>query len=52
MNTGNRFGSWHPGICLFVMGDGSVRPIQPAINTQTLGYLAQRDDGQVVQLAN
>src|SRR3954470_22048026 len=23
----NRFGSWHPGVTLFLLGDGSVRPI-------------------------
>ena len=40
--TGSRFGSGHPGICQFVMGDGSVRPIQVSINTTTLGYLADR----------
>src|SRR5689334_14510289 len=48
--TGNmsRFGSWHPGVCQFVMGDGSVRPIRVTLDLTTLGYLARRDDGQAV----
>jgi prepilin-type N-terminal cleavage/methylation domain-containing protein len=44
----SRFGSWHPGVCQFVMGDGSVRPIRVSIDLTTLGYLARRDDGQAV----
>jgi prepilin-type N-terminal cleavage/methylation domain-containing protein len=50
--TGNmgRFGSWHPGICQFVFGDGSVRPIRVTIDLTTLGFLARRDDGVAVQL--
>jgi prepilin-type N-terminal cleavage/methylation domain-containing protein len=48
--TGNmsRFGSWHPGVCQFVMGDGSVRAIRVTLDLTTLGYLARRDDGQAV----
>jgi len=48
--TGNfsRFGSWHPGICQFVFGDGSVRAIRNEIDLTTLGYLAHRMDGQPV----
>jgi prepilin-type N-terminal cleavage/methylation domain-containing protein len=44
----SRFGSWHPGVCQFVMGDGSVRPLRVTIDLTTLGYLARRDDGQPV----
>ena len=39
-NTGNqcnnaqrRFGSWHPGACNFVLGDGAVRSIPPTTST-------------------
>ncbi len=39
------FGSWHPGTCNFLVGDGSVRAISSAIDTTTLGYLAHRADG-------
>ena len=42
------FGSWHPGLCQFVMGDGGVRAIQVSIDLNALGWLAQRDDGQVI----
>jgi type II secretory pathway pseudopilin PulG len=45
------FGSWHPEICQFLIGDGSVRPIMNTIDTTTLSYLANRQDGQVVDLA-
>jgi prepilin-type N-terminal cleavage/methylation domain-containing protein len=44
----SQFGSWHPGICQFVMGDGSVRAIAVTISGRILGYLARRNDGQVV----
>jgi prepilin-type N-terminal cleavage/methylation domain-containing protein len=44
-----RFGSWHTGgVCQFVMGDGSVQAISPAINSAVLGYLANYDDGHVI----
>ncbi len=46
----NRFGSYHPGICQFLFGDGSVRSIDNDIDANTLGYLANRDDGQAVTL--
>ena len=50
--TGNmsRFGSWHPGVCQFVMGDDSVRVIRNEIDLTTLGYLAHRFDGNAVNL--
>jgi prepilin-type N-terminal cleavage/methylation domain-containing protein len=41
-----QFGSWHPGVCQFVLGDGSVRAIPVTVNGRILGYLARRDDGQ------
>jgi prepilin-type N-terminal cleavage/methylation domain-containing protein len=42
------FGSAHPGICLFVFLDGHVEPLDVAIDTQVLGYLAEKADGQVI----
>jgi prepilin-type N-terminal cleavage/methylation domain-containing protein len=42
------FGSAHPGICQFVMCDGHVEALSVAIDTEALGYLAERADGQVV----
>ena len=41
----SQFGSWHPGVCQFAMGDGSVQIVSNEIDTMTLGQLAQRDDG-------
>jgi prepilin-type N-terminal cleavage/methylation domain-containing protein/prepilin-type processing-associated H-X9-DG protein len=46
--TFQRFGSWHPGVCMFVFCDGSVRPIKNSVDNVTLGRLAERADGQVV----
>jgi prepilin-type N-terminal cleavage/methylation domain-containing protein len=42
------FGSRHPGICQFLFGDGSVRPLYNAINPVTLGLLTNRSDGQPI----
>jgi prepilin-type N-terminal cleavage/methylation domain-containing protein/prepilin-type processing-associated H-X9-DG protein len=43
-----RFGSYHPGGCQFVLCDGSVRMIQNTIDIETLTRLAVRNDGLVV----
>ncbi len=43
-----RFGSWHPGVCQFAFGDGSVRPVRNDIDLDTLTRLADRADGLVV----
>ncbi|MEX0792849.1 MAG: DUF1559 domain-containing protein [Pirellulaceae bacterium] len=45
------FGSWHPGVTNFVLGDGSVRPISVTIDTDNLGRLANRKDGQVISVS-
>lgn len=47
-----RFGSYHPGVCQFVFCDGSVRAIPNSIDGTTLGYLADRADGQVISNLN
>jgi prepilin-type N-terminal cleavage/methylation domain-containing protein len=44
------FGSWHPGICPFLMGDGSVRNAAVTTATTTLKALAIVDDGVTVSL--
>ena len=41
------FGSAHPGAVNFVWGDGSVRPLQPSIDSTTLARLATRAEGTV-----
>jgi prepilin-type N-terminal cleavage/methylation domain-containing protein len=38
------FGSWHPGICLFVNADDSVRQIRPFANLRALSLVAGRND--------
>ena len=43
----SQFGSWHPRACQFAMGDGSVRSLANTIEPETLGLLAERDDGRV-----
>ena len=42
------FGSAHPNICQFGLGDGSVRGLHPSINSRVLGYLATIADGEFV----
>ena len=42
------FGSYHPGICQFVLGDGSVQAVNVWIDATTLGYLANRHDGELI----
>ena len=42
------FGGPHPGVCQFVFCDGSVKAIPLTADLNTLTYLAQRNDGQVI----
>jgi prepilin-type N-terminal cleavage/methylation domain-containing protein len=42
------FGSYHPGVCQFVMGDGGVRALPVATPLATLKLLIARNDGEVV----
>ena len=42
------FGSSHPGVVNFVLGDGSVRGVSVQISTDTLGRLTARNDHEVV----
>jgi prepilin-type N-terminal cleavage/methylation domain-containing protein len=43
-----QFGGPHPGVCQFLLGDGSVRTIDTSINGTILGLLAVRNDGKPV----
>ena len=43
------FGSWHPGICQFVMLDGSVHALDTAIPGDLLDRLAKRNDGKSIE---
>jgi prepilin-type N-terminal cleavage/methylation domain-containing protein/prepilin-type processing-associated H-X9-DG protein len=48
-DTYNRqFGSYHSGVCQFVFGDGSVAALATTINTEVLGNLACRFDGNII----
>ena len=42
------FGSWHPGVCQFVLADGSAQAIDNDIDERVLGALCNRADGEVV----
>ncbi len=45
----NQFGSWHPGVCNFVLGDGAVKSFaNTAHPDKTLAPLAMVDDGATV----
>lgn len=44
----NNFGSYHRGVCNFVLGDGSTRSVSIQISTDTLGRLTHRSDGQPI----
>jgi hypothetical protein len=44
----NQFGSYHPGICQFAMGDGSVRQLPISTPGTVLDLLALRDDGMPI----
>jgi prepilin-type N-terminal cleavage/methylation domain-containing protein/prepilin-type processing-associated H-X9-DG protein len=43
-----QFGSYHPGVCQFAFGDGSVRVISVSISPSILDALAQRADGRSI----
>lgn len=47
-NRGAGFGSWHSGVCHFLIGDGSVRGLAVTISTDILGAVAVPDDGKSV----
>ncbi|QDU26038.1 hypothetical protein ETAA8_11100 [Anatilimnocola aggregata] len=42
------FGSWHPGVCMFVFGDGSVRGLRQTVDRSILKLLGDRRDGEVI----
>jgi prepilin-type N-terminal cleavage/methylation domain-containing protein len=46
----DRFGGPHPGLVLFALCDGSVRPLRTSIDTVTLQRLAIRNDGLPVTI--
>jgi prepilin-type N-terminal cleavage/methylation domain-containing protein len=44
------FGSWHPGICHFLLGDGSIRAISVTTPPDILTAFSIVDDGETVSL--
>jgi len=44
----SNFGSYHPGVCQFAFGDGSVRPVATTIHFTVLGDLACRNDRHAI----
>jgi type II secretory pathway pseudopilin PulG len=44
------FGSWHTGICNFVLADGTVRSLSVNLSIDTLTLLGLPNDGQPVKL--
>jgi len=47
------FGSWHPAVCLFALGDAAVRPVHNATDpTTVLEYLGSRNDGFTFNFEN
>jgi type II secretory pathway pseudopilin PulG len=44
------FGSWHPGTCLFLLGDGSTQNISVTVPTNILHAFVQVDDGAAASL--
>lgn len=49
-HVNKRFGSWHPGICNFVLGDGSVRAVSYTTPINTMFRLGHVSDGEVAML--
>lgn len=46
----NRFGGWHPGVTLFLMGDGSAKAVSNDTATLVLQRLGCRNDGHKEEL--
>jgi prepilin-type N-terminal cleavage/methylation domain-containing protein/prepilin-type processing-associated H-X9-DG protein len=49
-NHASRFGGPHPGVCLFAFVDGHVTAMSSTIDKVTLGYLATRSGGEVIDV--
>jgi hypothetical protein len=47
-NSNGGFGSYHPGVCQFVFGDGSVHVLSNTVPVSTLQLLVNIHDGQVI----
>jgi prepilin-type N-terminal cleavage/methylation domain-containing protein len=48
-STNINFGSYHPGVCQFVFGDGGVRALNTTVDTTVLSLLSRRADDQLLR---
>ena len=44
------FGSWHPGVCLFLLGDGSVQSLAVTTPSSILEPMSDTSDGAAVSI--
>jgi hypothetical protein len=47
----SQFGSWHPGVCQFIFGDGSIQSISTDLDLIVLQRLNNIHDGEAVDLS-
>jgi prepilin-type processing-associated H-X9-DG protein len=50
VNQAPALGSWHPGVCNFLLADGSVHALTVSLAPSVLQYLGDAADGQVFEL--
>lgn len=50
VSTYYSFGSWHPGVSMFAMADGSTRAVDVSMDTIFLGQLANRSNSEFISL--
>lgn len=47
----SQFGSWHPGVCQFIFGDGSIQSVNNDLDLLVLQRLNNIRDGEIVDLS-
>jgi prepilin-type N-terminal cleavage/methylation domain-containing protein len=50
LGTTPNLGSWHPGICNFLLADGSAQSVSVSLSSQVLKNLGNVKDGQAINL--
>jgi prepilin-type N-terminal cleavage/methylation domain-containing protein len=51
LTENSQFGSWHSGVCQFVLGDASVRPISNSVEPRILARLTNIHDGEIIDFS-